>query len=153
MTPIPRRSIALIGGFLGWTVFVWGIVRVRNILGDDALSTSARNQALLLSATFWVPAVIIGVMLGLATAKKQPLGSAVGNGLMGLAAWSVLVWIFRAVDIALFSDRGAAFIVVHVVLGVISIVLAGLAVKEVRELGQQRTSRRGLADIKGVFDV
>ncbi|HTO01173.1 MAG TPA: hypothetical protein VL068_10905 [Microthrixaceae bacterium] len=140
MIPIRRRSVALIGGFLGWTIFVWGIVRVRNILGDDALSVSERNQALLLSVTFWVPAAVIAVMLILAVAKKSPLSPAARYGVIGLAAWSVLVWLFRAVDIALFSDRGAAFIVVHVVLGVISVVLAWLAVGEVRAFVQRRPS-------------
>ncbi|MGB3411536.1 MAG: hypothetical protein WBA45_10085 [Microthrixaceae bacterium] len=143
MIPIRGRSAALTVGFLGWTIFVWGIVRVRNILGDDALSTSSRNQSLLLSATFWVPAVILAVAVGVSLVKKSPLASWVRIGLMGLAGWSVLVWIFRAVDIALTSDRGAAFIAVHVVLGLISIALAVLVVGELRSSVEHRTTSPG----------
>ncbi|MGB6058797.1 MAG: hypothetical protein WBF71_11070 [Microthrixaceae bacterium] len=143
MIPIRGRSAALTAGFLGWTIFVWGIVRVRNIIGDDALSTSSRNQSLLLSATFWVPAVILAVALGISLVKKSPLVPWVRIGLVGLAAWSVLVWIFRAVDIALTSDRGAAFIAVHVVLGLISIALAALVVGDLRSSVEQRTASPG----------
>ena len=45
-----------------------------------------------------------------------------------LAGWTTLVWVLRAGDIALTSDRGAAFIAVHVVLAVVSIGLAAGAV-------------------------
>lgn len=113
---------------------------MRNILGDDALSASSRNQSLLLSATFWIPAVLLAVAVGASAMKKLPMSTWVRSGLMGLATWSVLVWVFRAVDIALTSDRGVAFIVVHVVLGVISITLAALVVGELRSPVERRTS-------------
>lgn len=132
MIPLTRRTKGLVGGFLGWTVFVWGIVRLRNILSDDALSVASRNKALLLSTSFWLPALALAVGAGVAVARKTQFPSWVRIGLMGLAAWSVVVWVLRAVDIALTSNRGAAFIVVHVVLGVISIVLAGLLTAELR---------------------
>ncbi len=140
MIGITRRSLGVIGGFLGWTIFVWGIVRVRNILGDDALSVASRNKALLLSATFWIPAVVLAVAAGVSFVKKSPLAIWGRVGLLGLAGWSVLVWIIRAAGIALTSDRGAAFIAVHIVLGVISVVLALLVAVELRGPVQSQVS-------------
>lgn len=138
MTAISRRSTGLIAGFLGWTLFVWGIVRVRNILGDDALSVAERNKALLLSASFWIPAVVLAVAVVTTLVQKATLGAVTRAGLLALAGWSVLVWIFRIIGIAFTSDRGFAFIAVHVVLGVISIVLAALVASDlgVRFRGQ-----------------
>jgi hypothetical protein len=90
-----------------WSLFVWG-ARIRNAVnGDDG------TAAIVLASTFVVLAVLV-----LAT-KGQ-------NGFLAiaLAGWTVAVWSVRAVDIAFLSDHGAAFVVVHLVLAVVSWVLA-----------------------------
>ena len=127
-----RRSQILVGSFLLWTVFVWGLVRVRNILGDDEISTATRNWSLLLSATLWLPAVVLLVALGLAVVRRRPLPGAARLGVALLGVWTTLVWLVRGADIALTSEEGAAFIAVHLVLAIVSVGLAVLAARSLR---------------------
>ena len=49
---------------------------------------------------------------------------------LALAAWTVIVWPIRLVDIAA-SSHGAGFVVVHVAIGAISIALAIVAARSV----------------------
>jgi hypothetical protein len=53
------------------------------------------------------------------------------RAVLGLAGWTLGVWVVRAVDIAFLSDHGAAFVIVHVVLAVVSVALALLAARAV----------------------
>lgn len=95
---LPSVQLAL------WTFFIWG-VRIKNADG----SIGAIALSLLLIGL----AVIV-----LATRSN-------GFAVVLLAGITIVVWLLRIVDIALLSDHPAGFKVVHVVLGLVSIVLAG----------------------------
>lgn len=131
------RSAISVGSFLIWTVFVWGIVRVRNIMGDAELSSSERTWPLILTATLWVPAAVLLVSLVVALIRKRPFAQAATIGVAVLGVWTTLVWMVRAFDIALASNRELPFIVVHLLLAVISV---GLAVAAARALRPQPKS-------------
>lgn len=130
---------ALTISFLVWTVFVWGIVRLRNILSDPDLSGSGMIVPLVLSASFWVPAALL--LLGIVRSRRSTStgepSRMVDLGLVGLAAWTIAVWIYKAIDIAIFSDHPIGFVVVHTVLAVVSVGLAGFVVV----FGRQRLGR------------
>lgn len=127
-----RRSAVPVGAFLAWTIFVWGIVRVRNILGDDAMTSSEQTRSLLLSASLWIPAAVLLVVTVVAVLRHKALPSAARIGVALLGVWTVLVWMVRAYGIALAGDHAAAFIAVHLVLAVISVGLAVLAARALR---------------------
>jgi hypothetical protein len=134
-----RRSSVTVAAFLAWTLFVWGVVRVRNILGDDALAGGERARALLLSASFWVPAVVLAVLLGVAAVRRQALGRSARIGVMALGVWTTLVWLVRAYGITFLGDHETPFIVVHLVLAVVSVVLAALAARSLRDVAPERS--------------
>jgi len=107
---VPRSSTA----FAVWTLVVWG-GRIRNALdGDEGAG------AVVLAATF-----VVGAVAVLATRGR------VAAVVLALAGWTVAVWTVRLVDIAAFSDRGAAFVAVHAVLAVVSVALAAAAARAV----------------------
>ncbi|CAB5042237.1 MAG: hypothetical protein F2942_00695 [Actinobacteria bacterium] len=126
------RSAVSVGAFLVWTIFVWGIVRVRNIMGDAELTSSERTWPLILAASLWVPAVVLLIVLVVTVIRKKPFGQAATVGVAVLGVWTTLVWMVRAFDIALVSDRELPFILVHLVLAVISVGLAVLAALALR---------------------
>lgn len=96
-----------------WTLVVWA-GRVRNAVdGDEGAG------AVVLAATFVALAVAV-----LATRGRPAV-------VLALAAWTVAVWSVRLVDIAVLSDRAAAFVVVHAALAVVSAALAVWAVRDV----------------------
>lgn len=116
-----------------WMTFVW-VTRIRNALGDDALSGAGQAQAYGLSA------------LGLGGAAAMAWwGRAVSDdgarvpvaGVRGVAAAHAGVWLVRGSAIAM-GDRGVGFKVVHAVLALVSIGLAGWAAAAVGS-----TARRG----------
>jgi hypothetical protein len=119
-----RRPAAL--ALVAWTLVVW-TTRIANIWRDEALSTGEQvgRTALALSFTVLALAVLVTLWRGSARASRVAVGA--------LAAWSVAVWVVRDVRIA-FGDHDAAFVVVHVVLGLVSVVLAGLAWRETRRV-------------------
>jgi len=117
---------------LVWTIFVWGIVRVRNIMGDADLTGSERTWPLILAASLWVPAAVLLMVLVITLIRKKPFAQAATVGVAVLGVWTTLVWMVRAFDIALVSDRELPFIVVHLVLAVISVGLAVLAARSLR---------------------
>jgi len=108
-----RRSAAALA-LAGWTAFVW-LTRIRNAAADgDSL------WPYLLSVSFLVLAV--GVLATLGRDRRW---------ILGLAAWTVVVWAVRLVDIVILSDHGAGFIVVHAAIGLVSVGLAVVAGREV----------------------
>lgn len=113
----PRRTALLLAA---WTLFVW-LTRVRNAVEDDDLSTAGKAGALALSASFVVLACLV---LDATVRHGDRRGALVA--LLGL--WTVVVWPVRTVQIAT-AGHGAAFVVVHVALGVVSVALAALAVR------------------------
>jgi hypothetical protein len=96
---VPRPALAL----ALWSLFVWG-VRIRNAAGAAGPT--------LLAVSFVALAVAVLVSRG----ARLPT--------LGLAGWTVAVWVARLVDIALLSDHDVAFVAVHAVLAAVSIALA-----------------------------
>jgi hypothetical protein len=124
-----RRPWAV--ALVAWTFFVW-TTRIANIWGDNALDTGEKWGRTLLALSFTVLA--IAVVVALVRGAAGPLRWTVG----ALAAWSVTVWAVRDVRIVA-ADHEIGFKVVHVVLGVISIVLAALAWRESRRTSASPT--------------
>lgn len=103
-----------------WTLLVW-TTRISNIWGDQALSDGEKWGRTALAMSFTLLA------LGVAVALWRRAGS-LRAAVTALAAWTVLVWVVRSVGIAT-GDHDTAFVVVHLVLAVVSIGLAGAAVR------------------------
>jgi hypothetical protein len=125
-----RRPAAL--GLVGWTLFVWA-TRIANVWRDEALDTGEKwgRTALAASLTFLAVAVLVALVVRSGPAIRATVGV--------LAGWTVAVWVVRDVRIVL-ADHGLGFTVVHVVLGVVSIVLAVLAWREDRRLAAASTA-------------
>ena len=117
-----RRPFAL--ALVAWTFFVW-TTRIANIWRDEALDTGEKVGRTGLALSFTLLAVAVVVTLW----RRLPQASLLAVG--ALAAWSVAVWVVRAVRI-LFADHEVGFKVVHTVLAVVSIALAALAWREAR---------------------
>lgn len=110
---LPSVQLAL------WTFFVWG-VRIKNADG----SVGAIALSLLL--------IGLGALVLLTRSN--------GFVVVLLAGTTILVWLVRIVDIVAFSDHGAGFKVVHAILGLVSLALAGRCDAELD--GRYRPRRR-----------
>src|SRR4029453_15862435 len=124
-----RRPAAL--GLVGWTLFVWA-TRIANVWRDEALDTGEKwgRTALATSFTFLAVAVLVALVVR--------SGRAIRATVAVLAGWTVVVWVVRDMRIAL-AAPALGFTVVHVVLGVVSIVLAVLAWREEKRLAASAT--------------
>ena len=111
-------SVALVA----WTLLVW-TTRLRNIWADESLSTGEQLRSTALAGSFTVLAVVLGVALWRRATWLRP-------AVLALAGWTAAVWVVRAVGIAT-ADHSLGFVVVHLVLAIVSWVLAGLAAREV----------------------
>ncbi|MGK2947986.1 MAG: hypothetical protein ACSLFP_05390 [Acidimicrobiales bacterium] len=118
-SPRPRAALAL----AVWTFFVW-TTRINNIVGDEALDSGQKVARVALALSFTALVALVLVALASRPAWLRPAVTA-------LAVWTVAVWAVRAVAIGL-GDHEAGFIAVHLALAVVSVVLAGLAVRELR---------------------
>jgi uncharacterized membrane protein YobD (UPF0266 family) len=116
----PRSRIVLLA-FVAWTVFVWGN-RISNTLRSEE-STGAKTFSTVLSLVLLGFAVAVVVVV--AKAWKSNLGAGGAKVLMAAAVLTVVVWLVR-VPMILVADHGAPFKIVHVGLGVVSVVLAAL---------------------------
>lgn len=115
-----RRQPAAVA-LVVWTLLVW-TTRIRNIWGDDGLTTGEQLGRTALALSFTGLAVLVAV----AVARRARW---LRRAVEGLAAWTTLVWAVRAVGIAA-GGHSVGFVVVHLVLAVVSVGLAGLAVRE-----------------------
>jgi hypothetical protein len=133
---MPRRRWVLLAAFVAWTTYIW-VTRIANAWGSSTESTSSKV----------VSTVISGVMLVLAAGGLVVLVRTWRRPLTVLGAWIVqvlcavtaVVWVVRGVQI-LASDHDAAFKIVHVALGVISIGLAALVWRMVAPVAGRRRS-------------
>jgi len=116
----PRSRIVLIV-FVAWTAFVWGN-RISNTLRSEE-STGAKTFSTVLSLVLLGFAVAVVVVVG--KTWKSNLGAGGAKVLMTAAALTVVVWLIR-VPMILAADHGVPFKIVHVGLGVMSVVLAAL---------------------------
>jgi hypothetical protein len=126
-----RRPFAL--ALVGWTFFVW-TSRIANIWRDEALDTGEKLGRTGLAVSFTLLALAVVVALW----RRAPSAALLAVG--ALAAWTVVVWVVRGVSILL-ADHDGAFKLVHVVLGVVSIVLAALAWREARRVPSRRPAK------------
>jgi peptidoglycan/LPS O-acetylase OafA/YrhL len=120
----PRRPVATIA-LVAWTFLVW-TTRINNIWADDGLDTAAKTGRTALALSFTLLAAATAVALWRRREHEVPWGRPL---VTGFAGWTLAVWMVRGVQIAT-GDHDAAFIAVHLVLAVVSIVLAGLALRE-----------------------
>jgi hypothetical protein len=116
----PRAAVVLVV----WTLFVW-TTRIGNIWRDDTATTGSKLASTALALSFTVLA------LAVAAALWRRAEAALRVGVIGLAVWTVGVWVVRSVTI-MTDDRGAGFKAVHGVLAVVSVALAAWAVRSVR---------------------
>ncbi len=126
-TQSPRN--ASLWALAAWTLFVW-VSRVRNIAVDDELAGSDRIIRFALSGGF----VVLGatVVVGLILARNLPeLPAWTKTAGLVLAFYGIVTWLFRGVDIAI-GDHSRGFIIVHLVLGLITIGLSLLALRSLK---------------------
>ena len=116
----PRSRIVLLA-FVAWTAFVWGN-RISNTLRSEE-SAGAKTFSTVLSLVLLGFAVAVVVVV--AKAWKSHLGTGGAKVLMVAAVLTVVVWLVR-VPMILVADHGAPFKIVHVGVGVVSVVLAAL---------------------------
>ena len=116
----PRRLPATIA-LCVWTLLVW-TTRIGNIWGDDDLTGGERWGRTALALSFTVLALAAGHAVYRRTSWR-------GVAVKVFAGWTVGVWATRSIGIAT-GDHDTAFVVVHLVLAVVSIMLSVLAVRE-----------------------
>lgn len=134
---VARAANVWLAALVGWTLFVW-VGRIRNVNADPEAAGADYWGPMVLSLSFVVLVAAVGITWWLrrrtgATADRGAAGR-YRAALWSLAGWTTAVWVVRAGDIALTSDRGAAFIAVHVVLAVVSIGLSIAAVRADRKV-------------------
>lgn len=96
---------------VAWTVLVW-VTRIDNVVGDDELSTRGATWRIGVAVLFLVGAAAVLV-------SRQRV-------LTAFASWTCGYWLVRGTQILL-ADHSLGFKVVHTVLMVVSIGLAGWA--------------------------
>ena len=128
--PKPRTA-ALVAA--GWTAFVW-LTRVSNAVQDDDLSVAGTVGALVLAVSF----LTLAALVAFAALRRREL---LFRSVLGLTGWTVAVWAVRIVDIV-GGDHGAGFVVVHLLLGVVSVVVCVVALLQLAEDRQGFLGRR-----------
>ena len=107
---------------VAWSLLVWA-TRIDNILADESLDGGGQAWRIALSMSFVVLAVAAGW-------RWRRRGGLAGRPVVAraLAAWTIVVWVVRGIGITL-GDHDLAFIVVHLVLAVVSIVLGAIVLR------------------------
>jgi fucose 4-O-acetylase-like acetyltransferase len=152
---MPRRRWVLLAVFVVWTAYIW-VTRIVNAWGSSTESTNSKVVSTVLSAVMLLLAA--GGLVVLVQTWRRPLTAAGARAFQILCGVTVVVWVIRAAQIVA-SDHNAAFKVVHVVLGIISVVLATLVwriVAPVAGRGSSRVATAGSSDpgqpLAGVVD-
>lgn len=99
-----------------WTLFVWG-TRVRNIDNDDSLGGGEKAFAFLVCVVFVGAAIAMLALL--LTRRSARLRALLAVFAVATVGW----WAVRSIFIVV-HDHSMAFRLVHIVLGIISSVLA-----------------------------
>jgi hypothetical protein len=118
---MPVRALHATIALAVWSLLVW-TTRIRNIWTDDELSSAAQWSRTALALSFTVLALLVGYAV-LRGASWRPLAVRL------LAGWTIAVWVVRSIGIAT-ADHDGAFIAVHVVLALVSVLLSSLAIRE-----------------------
>ncbi len=95
-----------------WTVFLW-LSRLRNVLGDDDLTSTGRAWRIGVVVVFVVLAIVAAA--GMIRRTMVPL--------LVLIVWTVSYWLVRGIGI-LVGDWSVGFKAVHTALMVVSLGLA-----------------------------
>jgi len=125
-----RTGRATLIAFVAWTAFVW-CSRISNTLSSTTESTGGKVFSTVLSVVMLALALVVAVVL--VRGWSAALGSGSVRALQVAAIVTVVVWAVRVPQIVFLDDdptHGAAFKIVHAVLGLISIALA-LGVRKV----------------------
>lgn len=118
------RRLPFTAALVAVTLLVW-VNRLNNIWSDSDLDTGEQLRSSALAASFVVAAlVVVGALW-----RARPV--VVTRVVTVVAVWTAGVWAVRVVAIAT-GGWSVAFILVHIVLAVGSVALAGAAVREVR---------------------
>lgn len=116
---VTTRARVVLCAFVAWSVFVWGN-RISNTLRSDE-STASKTFSTLLSIMLLVLAVAVLVVT--VRAWRSAVRDSGGKVLIVAGVITVLVWLVRIPQIAL-AGHDVGFVVVHALLGVVSIALA-----------------------------
>jgi len=108
-----------------WSLFVWA-TRIDNVLAQDDLTGAGRAARLALALSFTAAGVAFLVVAW--RARDRSLSRTEALVIDAGCWWTIGVWVVRGAQIAL-GDHDAAFIIVHAVLGVVSIALAAATIR------------------------
>jgi hypothetical protein len=133
---MPRRRWVLLAAFVAWTTYIW-VTRIANAWGSSTESTSSKVVSTVISVVMLVLAA--GGLVVLVRTWRRPLTVLGAWIVQVLCAVTAVVWVVRGVQI-LASDHDAAFKIVHVALGAISIGLAALVWRMVAPVAGRRRS-------------
>ena len=114
-----QRVTRLLGVFVAWTIVVW-VGRVRNVLGDDDLTTLDRSWRLVVAATFLAFAGLSIAVIG-GWWRRHPVGTT--RLVAVFCLWTTAFWGVRGFGM-LFGDHDAGFKLVHTAIALVSIALA-----------------------------
>lgn len=130
-----RGTVRLLWLAVAWTAVVW-VGRIRNVVGDDDLTTGLRTWRILVALIFLVLAALVAtVPLGLW--HRRPLGST--RLVAVFCLWTIVFWTVRGGGMV-FGDHALGFKVVHTVLALVSIGLAGVLYRADRDLVGERVT-------------
>jgi hypothetical protein len=130
---VPRSRWSIVVVFAAWTLLVWA-TRLDNIWSDDTLTTSGKVGRTLLAVSF---VALAGALVGVAVRTFRRAATLADRRVVQVAAaWTIGVWVVRAAGIVA-SDHELAFVMVHVVLGLVS---AAVAIGAVWALGPARST-------------
>lgn len=125
-----RGQLLWLVAAVSWTLFV-RVGRMRNALGDPSLEGGTLAGALLLSSSFLLGALAVAAMAW--RGRAAPPSIALVRVVWILAAWSTVVWASRITDIAMVGDHAIAFVAVHAVIGLLSVMLWAITASSIVE--------------------
>ena len=119
-----RTGRAVLIAFVAWTAFVWSS-RLSNTLRSTTESTGGKVFSTVLSVVMLALAIAVAVVL--VRGWSAAMAPASLRILQFAAILTIVVWVVRVPQIVFLDDdptHGAAFKIVHALLGIISIALA-----------------------------
>ena len=126
-----RGLVRLLWLTVAWTAVVW-VGRIRNVVGDDELTAGVRAWRLIVAIAFLVLAGLLAT-LPLGLWHRRPLGST--RLVAVFCLWTIVFWTVRGGGM-LFGDHDVGFKVVHTILALASIALAGALHRVDREVAR-----------------
>jgi hypothetical protein len=125
VTPVLRWSLA---GLCAWTLFLWAN-RISNAWTSTSESTGAKVTSTVLAVVF-VTFAVTGVVV-LVRSWRRPDAAVPARFLLAFSAWTIGVWAVRLVGIVA-GGHSVGFVVVHAVLGLVSMALAVVVARAAR---------------------